>query len=333
MIRPATLREAVAARGEYRAGGTDLLARRRLGLHDGEVVDLTHIPGLAGIERQEDGAVRIGALTRIADVASHPLVAGAYPALANTAGSLATPQIRAVGTIGGNLLQRNRCPYYRHPAFSCFKSGGDGCPARHGDHSHGVIFDLGPCVSPHPSSIGAALLTYGAGVEVAGRGRLSVADLFGDGTDGRHDHRLGPGDVLVAVYLPPPLEGERAAYRRVTSRALAEWPTVEAVCRLALDEENRISVARVAVGGVAPIPLRRPEVEDALVGVSASDRTAIERAARRATEGADPLPQTSHKVPLLEALVADVVESAAAGDAHTEAGRAERGLPTKSGRL
>jgi hypothetical protein len=87
------------------------------------------------------------------------------------------------------------------------------------------------------------------------------------------------------------------------------------------------------IGGVAPIPLRRPEVEDALVGVSASDRTAIERAARRATEGADPLPQTSHKVPLLEALVADVVESAAAGDAHTEAGRAERGLPTKSGRL
>ena len=143
-----------------------------------------------------------------------------------------------MGTIGGNLLQRNRCPYYRHPAFSCFKSGGDGCPARHGDHSHGVIFDLGPCVSPHPSSIGAALLTYEAGVEVAGRGRLSVADLFGDGTDGRHDHRLGPGDVLVAVYLPPPLEGERAAYRRVTSRALAEWPTVEAVCRLALTKRT-----------------------------------------------------------------------------------------------
>ena len=329
MIRPTTLEDAVRAGGEYRAGGTDLLARRRLGLHRGEVVDLTGIPGLVGVERRDDG-VWIGALTRIADVASDLLVAGAYPALALTAASLATPQIRAVGTVGGNLLQRNRCPYYRHPEFSCFKSGGDSCPARAGDHSHGVIFDLGPCVSPHPSSIGAALLTYDAEVEVSGRGGMAVADLFGDGSDGRRDHRLRSGEVLVAIHLPAPLEAERAAYRRVTSRALAEWPIVEAVCRLTLDG-GRVATARVAVGGVAPVPLRRRAVEEALVGVAADDRAAIDAAARLATADAEPLPQTGHKAPLLQTLVADVVVSAAAGETSSESALGERGLPTSTG--
>jgi xanthine dehydrogenase YagS FAD-binding subunit len=332
VIRPTTLEEAARVDGEYRAGGTDLLARRRLGLHSGVVVDLTRIPGLVGVEQLDDG-VRIGALTRIADVATAPIIAGSYPALASTAGSLATPQIRAAGTVGGNLLQRNRCPYYRHPHFSCFKSGGDSCPARFGDHSHGVVFDLGPCVSPHPSSIGAALLTYDAEVDVTGRGRIPVAEVFGDGSDGQRDHQLGPGEVLVAIHLPAPWEGERAAYQRVTSRALAEWPIVEAVCRLTLDDGGRISRAGVAVGGVAPVPLRSRAVEEALVGVAASDRSAIEEAAREVADGADPLPQTGHKVPLLIALVADVIESAANHEPTTEAGLAERGLPTKSGPL
>src|SRR5690606_15594005 len=120
VIRPTTLEEAARVDGEYRAGGTDLLARRRLGLHSGVVLDLTRIPGLVGVEQLDEG-VRIGALTRIADVATAPIIAGSYPALASTAASLATPQIRAAGTVGGNLLQRNRCPYYRHPHFSCFK--------------------------------------------------------------------------------------------------------------------------------------------------------------------------------------------------------------------
>src|SRR5690606_17062961 len=110
VIRPTTLEDAVRAGRAvwvYRAGGTDILASRRQGLQRGEAVDLPGIPGLVGVQRRDDG-VRIGALTRIADVASDPLVAGAYPALALTAASLATPQIRAVGTVGGNPLERNR---------------------------------------------------------------------------------------------------------------------------------------------------------------------------------------------------------------------------------
>lgn len=332
MIRPTTLEEAARAGGEYRAGGTDLLARRRMGLHSGQVVDLTGIGGLVGIEPASDG-VKVGALTRLADVATDPLISRSFPALAVTAASLATPQIRAVGTIGGNLLQRNRCPYYRHPAFSCFKSGGDTCPARHGDHSHGVIFDLGPCVSPHPSSIGAALLTYDAEVEVFGRGRLQVPELFGDGSDGRCDHRLAPGEVLVSIRLPPPLAGETAAYRRATSRAFAEWPIVEAVCRLASDSRGRITTVGVAAGGVAPVPLRLAAVEEALVGVAVEDRHAMERAARLATAGAHSLPMTGHKISLLEALVADVVEEAARGGSRAEAVAGETGLPPLTGRL
>src|SRR5262249_4626353 len=121
-----------------RAGGTDLQERLRSHNLRPDIIDLTGVPGFAGITRRPDG-VSVGAGTPIAVLARELL--SDYPALAITAGSLATPQIRAVGTIGGNLLQRTRCWYYRHPEIRCLKSGGDSCPARTGRHLYGVAFD------------------------------------------------------------------------------------------------------------------------------------------------------------------------------------------------
>jgi xanthine dehydrogenase YagS FAD-binding subunit len=109
----------------------------------------------------------------IADVAGDQRLAPAYPGLAAAAGGLATPQIRAIGTIGGNLAQRSRCWYYRNPHMACLKKGDDTCPARSGNHLYGVIFDPGPCVAPHPSTLAAALLAYDATVTTSLRSHLA----------------------------------------------------------------------------------------------------------------------------------------------------------------
>jgi xanthine dehydrogenase YagS FAD-binding subunit len=306
---PATIDGVLTAAGEYRAGGTDLQQRLRSGVSRGPVVDLTGLSGLDAIDWDEQGRARIGALVPIATLASDPRLAAAYPGLARSAAALATPQIRTAGTLGGNLLQRNRCWYYGHPGTSCLKKGGDDCPARTGNHVYGVCFDLGPCVAPHPSTLGMALLAYEAQVDVAGRGARPVAALYGDGTDGRRDHQLAEHELLTAVLMPAPLEGERAAYFRAIGRALAEWPLVEAVVRLAVPD-GTIRLARVAVGGVA-VPLRLERVEQALLDRPASADT-FERAASLAGAGASPLPMTGYKLDLLAGTVRETLARAAA---------------------
>lgn len=299
--------------GELRAGGTDVTARARVGRATGPFVDLAAVPGLRGIEWRPDGGARIAALTTIAELATDPRLRAGYPALAATAGALATPQIRATGTLGGNLLQRNRCWYYRNPRFSCYQTGGDGCPARDGLHLYSAVVDQGPCVAPHPSSVAIALLTYDARVEVHGRGVLPVAELYGDGSDPTRDHLLGPAEVLTAVELPPPAPGERAAYHRAIARAEAEWPLVEAVARLVITDSGTVTSVAVAAGGVAHTPLRLPEVENLLAGKVIS-WDALNAAASRVTDLCTPLPQTGYKVPLFRDTMLEVLERAA-GDA------------------
>lgn len=307
---PRTLDEASGAEGEFRAGGTDLSERRRSGIARGSIVDLRDLEGLDRIEWDATGAARIGARVTIATLAGDPAVRDAYPGLAGAAAALATPQIRTVGTIGGNLLQRNRCWYYRHPATSCFKKGGDSCPAREGDHLYGVCFDHGPCVAPHPSTLGMALLAYEATAEIHACPGRGIGELYGDGADPTSDHLLSPGQLLTGIRLPPPVANERAAYLRAIGRARAEWPLVEAVVRLVADET--ITFARVAVGAVAPVPLRLPAVEEALTGAPASGQT-IQWAAELAMTDANPLPMTGYKVHLVQATVLDTLQRALRG--------------------
>ncbi|MFM6851750.1 MAG: FAD binding domain-containing protein [Terrabacter sp.] len=288
----------------YRAGGTDLQERLRTTGATPHVLDLTGVPGFAGIERSDSGTA-IGAGTTVATVAR--ALAGDYPALALTAAGLATPQVRTMATVGGNLLQRTRCWYFRHPHTSCFKSGGDSCPARDGRHLYGNVFDTAPCVHPHPSSLAMALLTYAATVDTTKRDGLSVGDVLGDGSDPSRDHLLADDEVLTRVVLPPPVAGERAAYFRAISRFEAEWPLVEAVCRVVPDGEGRVTDCGLAIGGVAPTPLRLDAVEAVLVG-SALDDDAITAAASAATQGASPLPETAYKIDLVDGVVREVLE-------------------------
>jgi len=135
---------------EIRAGGTDLSERRRSGVSRGEIVDLVPTAETTEIAWNEDGAARIGALVSIAAIAADTRLRRAYPGLASAAAALATPQIRTIATLAGNLAQRTRCWYYRNPHLHCLKKGASGCPARDGNHLYGVAFDLGPCIAPHP---------------------------------------------------------------------------------------------------------------------------------------------------------------------------------------
>ena len=279
-----------------RAGGTDLQERRRHTAEPGPVVDLRDVADLDGIEAVMDG-LAVGARVTIADLAADPRVVAGYPGLAAAAGGLATPQIRAVGTVGGNLLQRNRCWYFRHPDFTCLKKGGSTCYAREGDHLYHSCFDLGPCLAPHPSTLGMALLAYDAMVDTQPGGRMSVAALYGDGSNARNDHNLPEGSLLTGVVLPPPVAGERAAYVRAIGRARAEWPLVEVVVRL-LIEGDLIALARVTLGGVAPVPVRLSLVEDALIGAAPNDEL-FGVAAARAVEGRRAPDQTAYKLAII----------------------------------
>lgn len=291
-----------------RAGGTDLSERRRLGLGRGSLLDLRDLSELRTVEWDALGSATVGATVRIAELAADAALGKAYPGFVAAAGALATPQIRAVATLGGNLLQANRCWYYRNPDVRCFKSGGTECPARNGDHLYHACFDLGPCVCVHPSTLGMALLAHDATVMVHGAADRSVAELYGDGADAVRDHGLESGAVLTHVVLPPPKPREQAAYFRAIARARSEWPLVEALVRVVLDGET-VRFARVAMGGVAPVPLRLPKVEAALLGGPLTPTT-MAKAAALASEGASPLPMTAYKVELVEGTVLEALERA-----------------------
>lgn len=312
---PLSAEEASAALAEkagaiVRAGGTDLSERRRHQVDPPPLVDLRDVSDLAEIGEQ-DGGLLVGAGLRIAALAEEARIVEGYPGLAAAAGGLATPQIRAVATLGGNLLQRNRCWYYRHADFNCLKKGGSSCYAREGDHLYHSAFDLGPCLAPHPSTLGMALLAYEASVISSPGGERSVADLYGDGSHARSDNLLPAGALLTAVKLPPPQPGEQAAYLRAIARARAEWPLVEVLARIVV-EDGVVRFARIALGGVAPVPLRATAVEEALIGQPAED-AAFAAAAAKAVEGKVGLEQTRYKLDLIPGTIRATLARAVAG--------------------
>ena len=303
-----TLSEAQAAKGEIRAAGTDLMDRLRHGLVSKPIVDISRIPDLDQIEFVSNGECKIGALVTIHQLANFHGILEGFSGLAKAAGALANPQIRRAATVGGALLQRNRCWYFRHEDVSCFKKGGNSCPMREGNHQYGVCIDLGPCVSPHPSTLGMALLAYDAEVEIFGKGKRKIADLYGDGTFTKSDHLLEEGDVLTHIYLMPNLD-EKAAYFRSISRSRAEWPLVEVLAKGKIDANGFLSRIRVVMGGVANIPLALPNIDAFLSGKRPSQALFLD-AGKMAAKMANPLPNTAYKVELIEKTIATTLEMA-----------------------
>jgi Aerobic-type carbon monoxide dehydrogenase, middle subunit CoxM/CutM homologs len=293
---PETVEDIPLQAGEIRAGGTELHDRRLQGLSAGPIIDLQNVSALQHITLSADQRSHIGAMVTLEQLRQQPWLARRYYGLARAVSQIATPQIRRVATVGGNLLQRNRCWYYRQKEFDCYKKGGHSCPARQGNHLYGICFDLGPCIAPHPSTLGVALLAYDATVHTLHQSRLSIEQLLGDGRTADCDHQLPAYDVLCEIELPSPTL-EVSGYIRAADRAFAAWPLVEMVVRIQGDQY--ISRACIAVGGIANVPIRLTLVEDFLRGQPFT-QTVFAQAAELATTTATPLPSTSYKVVLLK---------------------------------
>jgi xanthine dehydrogenase YagS FAD-binding subunit len=316
-VRPTTIKGATfhLAGGEARihAGGTDLLGclRDRV-FTTPTVVSLQGIRSLRGIDETADGGLRIGALTSIDEIARNAVVRSHYAALAEAAASVASPQLRRQGTLGGNLCQKPRCWYYRGD-FHCLRKGGEVCFAAAGENEYHCIFGGSGCSIVHPSDTAPALVALGASARIEGPERARTVSLEGffvpPAVDYRRETVLGPGEILSEVLLPPPGAGQRSSYRKVRARASWDFALVGAAVALRF-EGDLVREARVVLGGVAPVPWRAHATERAVLG-HRLDGPTIAAAARAAVAGAEPLARNGYKVPLVRGLVEERLEKIA----------------------
>lgn len=324
--------------GLLKAGGIDVLDRLKEGLEQperlvnlrrsvgsplGELAevkaasvpeDVTRLlPGTGnGAAPAPRDCFRLGALATLAQVASHPFLERSLTALSLAAHAVATPQIRQVATLGGNLLQRPRCWYYRSRDFVCRKKGGSECFAVDGENEFHAIFDNRPCAAVHPSATATALVALDAIVEVFGRKgrrfqRLSAMLVAPSqpGGDVQRENRLEPDEVLANVYVPMPGPGERSIYQKVKQKQSFDWPLAEVAIALQTGSAGGppVAAARVVLGAVAPVPWRAKAAEAALVKVTRADAASLRAVGAAATEGAAPLSGNRYKVALCQGLV------------------------------
>jgi xanthine dehydrogenase YagS FAD-binding subunit len=290
----------------FLAGGTTLVDLMKLDVLTPEVlVDLNALP-LRGV-RWVEGELRVGALERMAAVARHPDVVAVCPAVAEALLCSASPQLRNMATLGGNLLQRTRCEYFRDVSAPCNKRApGSGCSARSAPHrGHAILGTSEHCVATHPSDLAVALVAFGGRVLLRGPGpgwdRSGSRDLEhfyrlpGDRPDA--EHRMEPGQLVTEVVVPDSRCARHSTYVKVRDRSSYEFALASAAVGLDV-RDGTVRAARVAVGGVGTRPWRLPRVEAALVG-HPPDLDRFTAAARFAADGAAPLPHNGFKVELM----------------------------------
>jgi xanthine dehydrogenase YagS FAD-binding subunit len=281
-------------------GGTDLLVSLDEGFVDASfVVDLRQIPDGVGITTLADGSVRIGAETRIHDIATNSTIASRYHALAEACDVVGTPALRQMGTIGGNLCQRPRCWYLRRDV-PCLKSGGTDCPAKDGENQYHAILDGGPCYVVHPSDPAVALTALDAMIEIGGPTprTVSASDFYLLPKD-RLDSEtvLTHGEFVRAVVLPARVPIQ-SFYMKLMQRGAWDFALVSIAAARWAD-----GGVRMVLGGVAPRPWRVPESLEEDVSAGQLDADAIAVIAERALYDAAPLAKNRYKVRLAETLI------------------------------
>jgi xanthine dehydrogenase YagS FAD-binding subunit len=307
--RAGSLKEAVSSlsKGDSRihAGGTDLLGCLRDHVFTtGTVVSISGLRDLKGIRQTAGGGLVIGALTTITEVSESRTIRERYPALAQAAAEVASPQLRNQGTIGGNLCQKPRCWYYRGD-FLCLRKGGERCYAVAGENHYHCIFGGDRCYIVHPSDTAPALVAYGAKVRIAGSAGWREVPLEGffvpPSKDVTRETVLEQGEIVTKVILPPPVSGIKSAYRKV--RARRSWDFALAGAALALRMSGgKVSDARIVLCGAAPIPWRSVDAEKALIG-NVIDEDTIKRTAASSVKGAQPLKHNAYKIPLFRGMI------------------------------
>ena len=307
-IRPKSLKEAMkqlsVPGARLHAGGTDLLGCLRDHVFDAKtVVSISGIRDFRGVKKTTGGGLSIGALTTVADVAANRLVKESYPALAQAALSVASPQLRNQGTIGGNICQKPRCWYYRGE-FLCLRKGGKKCFAAGGENQYHCILGGGPCYIVHPSDVATALVAYEAMLHITGPkgSRVVPVEKFHvlPKVDVHRETVLDAGEIVTEIILPPTRE-IRSSYRKI--RARASWDFAIAGMALVIHFNNDVVTRlRAVLTAAAPIPWHSQEIEDTIIG-NKLDSAIIVRAAKAAMAAARPLAQNDYKVPLFQGMI------------------------------
>lgn len=312
-----------------RAGGIDLLDRMKEGIDEPELlVELREV--LASAAEISNGQpllppdtnpmpeapryANVGAMTTLAQLEDAALPG--LDALHQAAGQAATPGIRNTATVGGNLLQRPRCWYFRKRELVCLKKGGDTCLAVTGDNRYHAILGAGPSFIVHPSSLATALLALDAVASIFGAGGpgqvqrlLPLAELFvSPKDDPTREHRLGPGDLLTSLWIPV-LDDMRSAYQAVREKQSHDWPLVEAAARMRLAADGSMRDVRVALGHVAPIPWNASQAAALLEGQT-PNVDLFATAAEAALADATPLDGNGYKLPMAKGLLREVLHRA-----------------------
>jgi xanthine dehydrogenase YagS FAD-binding subunit len=287
------------------AGGTDLLSEIKDEIIEPEVlIDLKSIPDLSYIKKEKDG-VRIGALTSLTRLAEDSLIKNEYPVLHQAANSAASPQLRNMGTAGGNLCQRPRCWYYRDPQVKCLKKGGSRCFAFRGKNKYHAIFGGAPCYIVHPSDLAPALISLDA--------EILISSPQGDKTiplenfyilpkiDVRKENILEPNDVLREIKIPLAKKGEKSTYSKFIERAAWDFAVVSAAVKGTVSA-GVFKDIRIVLGGVAPIPWRLTKTENIIKGKKVTEDL-MREATREALKEAKPLEENEYKKELVEVVL------------------------------
>ena len=292
------------------AGGMDLL-----GLMKDYIVSPDRIVSIRNLDQTiattGDSGLRIGAAVKLVDLAEHAAVKKLFPALATAAEGVGTPQIRNIGTVGGNIMQRPRCWYFRNEEFNCLKKGGSRCFAVDGENQFHAIFGDGPCHIVHPSSLAVPVIAYGGRFRIVGPNgareidageffQMPNVNLYGETA-------LQANEIITHVVLPAP--GQRSASYEVRFKQSHDWPLAMASVNLTMDGQ-RVRAARVVMGAVAPVPWRVPAAERVLAGKSITEAVAVEAAAA-ALAGAKPLTGNAYKIQIAKTAVKRAVLKAA----------------------
>ena len=305
-IEPADVASAIAAGAQqgalFKAGGVDVTdLMKEYVAQPTALVNLRRVADLDFL-REDKGTLAIGPLVTLARLGDDPRVVKGATALAQAARAAATPQIRNLATLGGNLAQRPRCPYFRSELFHCRRKGGAECFAIPGENQDHAVFDNDRCAIVHPSGTATALVALRASLKLRGpRGErtLPIEHFFvRPEQDVTRENVLQPGELIVEVRVPT---GRRSEYVKLMQKQSFDWPLADAAVSFDLDAGS-LRDPRVVLGAAAPVPWRANAAEKALAGVTLTD-AAARNAARLATQGATPLDKNKHKVPALQAAV------------------------------
>ncbi len=320
-VRAASLAAATASGARHRsdgahepgadffAGGTDMM--QLMGEHLRNPDRVVDISGLAGLDRirSHPGLLRLGALVRMSDAAAHPTVRAECPVVAEALLASASAQVRNLATLGGNLLQRTRCGYFRDPGAPCEKrEPGTGCPAIAGQNRfHAVLGGSGHCIATYAGDLANALLALDATIRIAGpdgERTVPLVDLHHvPGDTPAVETQLGPGEVILSIDVPTGPAARRSHYLKVRDRTSFEWSIASAAVALDLADDETVRDVRIAVGGVATKPWRLPRVEAALRGQRLTPALA-RTAASHAADGAVAHGRNAYKIELIRRTVA-----------------------------